>query len=251
MDGFVHISELEKRGRVKALYSRSQICRWPVFENEGSQGNDYDILAQELGITPDAMLRLPQVHSASIRVIDGSHTGEGVVRPVSILGYDGMITKSRRIALCTVEADCIPVYLFDPVKEVVGMVHSGWKGTSGGISREAVRLMQEEFSCSCKDIVAYIGPGICGNCYEVGGELKEEFLKSFSESETESFFTQKDNGKYLLDLKKAVVCTLLHSGLLNDHITDPGICTYESADLCSWRRDADKTARMLTAIMLI
>ena len=249
MSNFVHIKELEKAGPVTALYSRSGVCRWPSFET-GDKASDYDKAAGEFGVSTSDMLRLPQVHSSVVRIVRREHAGEGIVRPVSIEGFDGMVTDEPGIVLCTVEADCVPVYLYDPVKSVIGMVHSGWRGTAGQISSDAIKKMTSEFCCDTDTMIATIGPCICEKCYEVGGELKEDFLRNFTSNEVESFFAPKENGRYLLDLRKAIRLTFIRSGIRTENINDVDVCTYESIDLCSWRRDRDKTARMLTAIML-
>ena len=249
MCDFIHINELEYAGPVTALYSTSTACRWPSYET-GKEESDYERAADEFGVTSSDLIRLPQVHSSKIRVIKKEHAGEGVVRCVSVEGFDGMITNEPGIVLCTVEADCVPVYLYDPVKAVIGMVHSGWKGSAGKISADAINRMEEGFGSDPGDILALIGPCICGNCYEVGGELKDDFLENFSADDIEEFFAPKENGKFLLDLKKAIRLTFLRSGIGEEHIYDTGVCTFESSDICSWRRDKDKMARMLTAIML-
>lgn len=249
MVDFIHIKELEKAGPVTAVYSTSTVCRWPSFET-GDEKADYDRAAEEFGVTPSDLIRLPQVHSSKIRVIRKEHAGEGVVRRVSVEGFDGMITDEPGIVLCTVEADCVPVYLYDPVRSVIGMVHSGWKGSAGEISADAINKMIGEFGSDPGDILALIGPCICGNCYEVGGELKDDFLINFTTDEVESFFAPRENGKFLLDLKCAIRLTFKRAGITKEHVYDTGVCTFESSDICSWRRDKDKMARMLTAIML-
>ncbi|MCR4788628.1 MAG: peptidoglycan editing factor PgeF [Lachnospiraceae bacterium] len=254
MDTFIQLNELERYGGVTALYSTREACRWPSFEDKplGDIAEaDYVRAATEFGVCTDDLIRIPQVHSAKVRRIRKENAGEGIMRPVSVTGYDGMVTDEKGIVLCTVEADCVPVYLYDPVKKVIGMVHSGWKGTAGRISADAIRMMREDLGCSSSDIVAVIGPCICEKCYEVGGELKDGFLKEFSPSEVDGFFMPKENGKYLLDLKSAIKLTLIKCGIREENISDTNVCTFESEDICSWRRDADKAARMLTAIMLV
>ena len=249
MADFIHIKELENAGPVTAVYSTSNVNRWPSYET-GEEESDYDRAAGEFGVTTSRLIRLPQVHSSKIRVIKKEHAGEGVVRRVSIEGFDGMITNEPGIVLCTVEADCVPVYLYDPVRAVIGMVHSGWKGSAGQISSDAINKMVNEFGSDPGDILALIGPCICGKCYEVGGELKDDFLKNYSSDEVHGFFAPRENGKFLLDLKKAIRLTFLRSGITKEHIYDTDVCTFESSEICSWRRDKDKMARMLTAIML-
>ena len=103
MADFIHIKELENAGPVTAVYSTSNVNRWPSFET-GQEESDYQIAAGEFGVSISDLIRLPQVHSSRIRVIRKGHAGEGVVKRVSVEGFDGMITDEPRVVLCTVEA---------------------------------------------------------------------------------------------------------------------------------------------------
>ena len=239
---------IQASGIADALYTSKDVGRWGLNDPEALP--NYVSLGEAFGIVPSSMVRTKQTHTTGIRVITAENAGEGVTRPITAEGYDGMITNVPRLMLCTVEADCTPVYLLDPVNKAIAMIHSGWKGTAGKISANAINLMQENYGTKPSDILAAIGPCICGDCYEVSDDLIPHFENSFNAEEVHDFFTPKPNGKYLLDLKKAVRSTLTGCGVPVENIEDSGHCTYHDGLFWSWRHDKDRTVRMLTAIML-
>ncbi|MEO8030977.1 MAG: laccase domain-containing protein, partial [Gemmatimonadota bacterium] len=83
------------------------------------------------------------------------------------------LTGTDGILLLVTVADCIPVYLVDPVKRVAALLHSGWRGTAGSMLSVGVAAMVEGFGSSVLDIVMHCGIGICGSCYEVGSEVMD------------------------------------------------------------------------------
>ena len=90
-------------------------------------------------------------------------------------GIDGHATASRGILLTVTIADCTPVYLLDPVRGGIALLHAGWRGASGRIIDRGVRLLTGRNGSSASDIVMHCGVSICGTCYEVGSEVFEAF----------------------------------------------------------------------------
>ena len=90
-------------------------------------------------------------------------------------GIDGHATNAPGVLLTITVADCIPVYLAVPRKGVLALVHAGWRGTVGGILERAVDLLKSRGFARASDIVMHCGVGICGECYEVGSEVADQF----------------------------------------------------------------------------
>jgi len=90
-------------------------------------------------------------------------------------GVDGHATGTRGLLLTVTVADCIPVYLAAPQKQVVALLHAGWRGTAGGILERGVELVKRFGLVRSADIVMHCGVGICGDCYEVGSEVLSQF----------------------------------------------------------------------------
>ena len=90
---------------------------------------------------------------------------------VQLEGVDGHATSKPGLLLTVTVADCIPVYLVDPKRRVVCLLHSGWRGTAAGILNQGITTMVEVGGSRPADIVMHCGVGICGSCYEVGSEV--------------------------------------------------------------------------------
>lgn len=86
-------------------------------------------------------------------------------------GADGHVTAAPGVLLTVTVADCIPVYLAAPDHGAVALLHAGWRGTAGGILSRGAALLEEVAGCSAAEVVAHLGVGICGDCYEVGDEV--------------------------------------------------------------------------------
>lgn len=245
----INIDVLQNTGLVRAFYTTIDNSAWK-YGKEGAYQNCIN-LSKTLNIDTEQMIMLNQTHTNGVRVVSEKEAGEMVTKPISEDGNDGMITNTPGLLLCTVEADCVPVYLLDPIKKAIGMVHSGWRGTSKSISGNAIDKMIANYESNPKDIIVVIGPCICKDCYEVGGEIIDEFREVFSMDEINEFFIPRKDQKYSLDLRKAITIDLINKGININNIHDTGVCTYENENLCSWRRDNPIMRSMLTAIMLV
>ena len=141
---YFSIPELEKTGRVKTLFTSSCDTAWNYEDDLARE--KYLALGQQLGISLEDMVKSKQRHTDIVKVVTRQNSGDGILRPLDEnQPYDGLITNEKNLLLCTVEADCVPVYFYDPVKEVIAMVHSGWKGTFKKISEVTIKKMQSEF----------------------------------------------------------------------------------------------------------
>ena len=165
-----------------------------------------------------------QVHDTKIKLVTKEDAGKGMIKESDIIGIDGLITQEKDIPLVTFYADCVPLFFYDPVKEVIAAAHSGWRGTKEKIGKKVVETMEEEFGCKKEDVVVVIGPSICQDCYEVSEDVVLEFQEVFME-ETSLFAKAKENGKYNLDLWKVNSMILKEAGILEKHMSLPNLCT--------------------------
>lgn len=250
---FFSIPDMDKTGGVKAFFTTACDTAWN-YEDALAREN-YDALGQQLGISLEDMVKSKQTHTDIVKVVTRKNGGDGILRPIDEANaYDGLITNEKNLLLCTVEADCVPVYFYDPEKEVIAMVHSGWKGTVKKISEVAIKKMSDTFGCDPQNLLVAIGPHICKDCYEVGQDVFEEFRQCFDVQELDKIFTRKNQEKYLLNLERAVKITLVKNGVSEKNIFSTEVCTLHSQiegySFCSYRRTKSKTERMLTAIMM-
>ena len=250
---YFSIPELDNTGGVKTLYTSACDTAWN-YEDVHAREN-FLALGEQLGIGPEDMVKSKQTHTDIVKIVTRENGGDGILRPLDENApYDGLITNEKNLLLCTVEADCVPVYFYDPVKEVIAMVHSGWKGTVKKISEVTIQKMKTVFGCQPSDMLVAIGPHICKDCYEVGQDVFEEFSRSFDKEELAKILRPKNQEKYLLNLEEAVRFTLQKNGVPAENIFSAGVCTLHSQvegySFCSYRRTKSKTERMLTAIMM-
>ena len=193
-------------------------------------------LFARLSIDEASVFGLTQVHSRRVLVLDGQ-----TPREVAETEADGMVTRRPDAALTVTVADCLPVFLVDPVTGAFGLVHSGWKGT--GIVAAALQSMTAAFGTDPHDVSVTIGPGIGPCCYRV----PEERARSFSGTFGASAVTRGDDGAPRLDLRSANVTLLRAAGVREIAVVED--CTCCSPFLSSFRRQgADAFTLMLAFI---
>ncbi len=138
-------------------------------------------------------------------------------------------------------ADCLPVFLVDPLRRAVAAVHAGWRGTASGIVARAVEALVAGGSRPT-DLVAALGPGIGRCCYEVGDELRAAFGPG-----AEAFFHPGPGGRPHLDVRAANASQLEDAGLRPERIHHVADCTSCREDLYySYRRDGPGTGRLIS-----
>ena len=192
----------EKTGVVKSAFSTriggvSKGC-YESMNLSFDRGDDKDAvmenfqrIASAIGTNCHDMVLSRQTHTANVRVVTEEDKGKGIVRERDYTDVDGLVTNVPGICLVTSYADCVPLYFVDPIKKVIGLSHSGWRGTVGKIGKETVRVMKEHFGCDPADILAAVGPSICQDCYEVSGDVIEKFKEAFDEKDWDNLFYRK------------------------------------------------------------
>jgi len=199
-----------------------------------------EILGRELG---DFVLT-DQTHTTNVRRVGPADRGKGITRARDYSDADGLVTDTPGLVLSAFFADCVPLYFVDPIRRAIGLSHSGWRGTVGKMGKVTVEAMTREFGSRPEEIVAAIGPSICGDCYEVGEDVAQQFERAFpgacgaarrassdGEEKNAPLLRQKGGGKYMLDLWEANRRVLLEAGISPDHISLTDLCTCCNPDL--------------------
>ncbi|MDO4284600.1 MAG: peptidoglycan editing factor PgeF [Eubacteriales bacterium] len=200
---------------------------------------NYRLMAAFLGRKPEDVTISYQTHTSTVRVVTEEDRGKGLTRERDYRDVDGLVTNVPGIVLTTLHADCTPLYFVDPVRRAIGLAHSGWRGTVGRIGRETVRAMQETYGSDPADLVAVIGPSICGCCYEVGAEVAEAFFDEFGKESCLEAGILREGGlarqiapdKYRLDLWAANALLLQQAGITGEHLHISRLCTCENSAL--------------------
>ncbi|HZQ10822.1 MAG TPA: peptidoglycan editing factor PgeF [Anaerolineae bacterium] len=167
-------------------------------------------------------------------------------RGTRIQGVDGLITNLRGIPLMLRFADCVPILLYDPTHQAIGIAHAGWRGTVGKVVTNTVKAMQNAFGTEPSDLIAAICPSIGPCCYEIGADVREQVEAAFPGT---SELLLPRNGTLHLDLWQANALQL--RGLGVEQIDVAEVCTADNTnDFYSWRREKTHTGRFAAVIAL-
>lgn len=190
---------------------------------------NFSLLAQGFGVSH--VVTMSQLHGVHVVVVAGPDDPQP--------RCDGLVTKALDVALCVRVADCVPVLLFDATAQVVGAAHAGRDGMANGVVTNIVAAMH---GLGAKDISAWVGPHICGGCYEVPAKLRAEVS-----AKVPSSFACTTWGTPAIDVGAGVTVQLRARGV---EVRDRARCTRESADLFSYRRDGASSGRMAGVIVM-
>ena len=203
-------------------------------------------MADALGVERDRMVVSYQTHTTNVRRVTREDEGKGVIRERDYRNVDGLITDVPGITLVTFYADCVPLYLVDPVHHAIGLSHSGWRGTVRRMGQVTMDAMKEAFGTRPEDVTACIGPSICRDCFEVGEEVAEAFADAFDPKYRDALYRANAKpGKYQLDLWKANEIIFQEAGVPKEQIHTTNIGTMcNSADLFSHRRVGEERGNL-------
>ena len=195
-----------------------------VFKNR-------ELFFGELGIPLENINFQKQIHSdISKCILAGGFAGE----------CDATYTNVKDTFLTVSVADCLPVFLYDPIKKVIAAIHAGWRGSAEKIVSKTIENIKSGFSTSPSDLIAYLGPCISQEYFEVGEEVGALFRDEVKFPKSEKFH---------IDLKKENFLQLVETGVLEKNIEVSPNCTYKESEIFhSYRRDRDRSGRMFGAI---
>lgn len=189
-------------------------------------------LAEGIGLTPDRLVWMEQVHGRTVGVVDVPQAGP-------LEATDAVVTKRAGLGLVVLTADCVPVLLGDQEAGVVGAVHAGRVGARVGVVVEALKAMMG-LGAELERIEVLLGPSVCGECYEVPREMQADVEKHLPGSASKS-----RKGMPALDLRAGLWNQLASAGVGKIGV-DPR-CTFEEKDLFSHRRE-NPTGRLASVI---
>ncbi len=207
---------------------------------------NYEILCRKLNFDIESFAFSDQIHRDNILRVAHSDAAFPLFKQ-KIFNADALITDDRDLPLITFYADCVPLYFFDPVNEVIGLAHAGWRGTVMQIGPKVVKKMTEQFGTDPGKLLAAIGPSIGECCYEVGQDVYEIFLDKFKKY---TGWYRTNENKYMLNLRECNSLQLTEGGIKTDNIYVSNLCTScNERYFYSYRRDG-KTGLHCAIIML-
>ncbi len=203
-------------------------------------------LRKEYGVDITQVFWRKQVHGDNILVVRKSHVipaKAGIFDNEVYKGFpeaDAYITDEKNLPIAIRTADCVPVFIFDPDRRIIGLAHAGWKGTYKAIAAKTVQKMQEQYFCLSSDLKIVLGPSIRKCCYQVGEEFRDYFPA----------YVQDRGGFLYADVVAANRDQLSQAGVRQENILDSEICTCCNKNYFSFRRDGPKAGRMISLMML-
>lgn len=179
--------------------------------------------ARAIGIDPANLVRVRQVHGNTVRIATAqdTHRGSHPEAGEAPIG-DAIVTAEPNVALMTLHADCLAIFLVDRQRRLVSAIHAGWRSTVQDIAGEAVRVMIEQFGSDPANMVGYMGPSIGRDRYEVGAEVIDQWRAL----ENATLDAQcKVGDSWYFDLKTANASRLVNAGIPSANIEVSDICT--------------------------
>jgi YfiH family protein len=240
-----------REGGVSAGHYTSMNLSFTMGDFSENVLQNYDRMAQALGMELSQMTSVWQAHTSNIKVIEALDIGKGITRPKDPEQIDGMVTNMKGVTLVTLHADCLPLYLLDPVNQAIGLTHSGWRGTQKAIGIRTLEAMEQAFGSRREDVMVCIGPGIGRTAFEVGPDVVEAFVELLGENRANDVLMPLQLGTSMLDLTLANEMLFLESGIRPEHLYSADLCTYSRPDLFfSHRRDGNARGSMAAFLSL-
>lgn len=192
-----------------------------------------ELLAQVEDVIGVPLARMNQVHGNDVLVVNAPMPLDQVPQG------DALVTTTPGLGLMVRVADCVPLVLADAEAGVIAAVHSGRPGTVLDIATRTVEVMREH---GATDITGWLGPHVCGRCYEVPAAMREEVAAAVPESWAETSW-----GTPAVDIGAGVSAQLARAGV---SVVDVGGCTVEDHGLHSFRRDGAASGRFAGLVWL-
>lgn len=204
-----------------------------VGEPPGDTAANWRVLGRALGFGRAELATCRQVHGDGIlAVVSGGHHAADA---------DALVSTTPGVGVGVYTADCVPVLYAVPGLGVAA-AHCGWRGAAAGLAGATLRVLAKAADVTPAAVHVYLAAGIAGRSYDVGAELLAHFEPTMLRA--------RGGGKYELDVAAAVVADLLKAGASHERLHRSGVDTYADVDYYSYRRDGQRTGRMLSFVRL-
>jgi len=197
-------------------------------------------LADQLGFDLARALMTVQEHGANVVTFHRGQPEGGQC----VFSTDALATDVPGQAIVTYHADCFPLLFVDRSRGVVAGAHAGWRGSLAGVATQTVQALHLAYGSAPGQLDVLIGPGICGRCYQVGGEVAEQFTARYGR---EDRYLLADDGNVRLDLAAVIRLQLEDEGIAPGRIVSAGWCTRQDERWFSHR--GDRPGRFLSVVV--
>ena len=191
-----------KNGSSKGIYE-SLNCGIGSNDKKLNVEKNLDIVSKKFNIEKKQLVLMHQAHSNKVQIVENENN-------LKRIESDAILTKSNSLALCVLTADCAPILIYEEEKQIVGCIHSGWKGAVNGIIENTLKKIRE-IGGNIEKLVVCVGPCIAQKSYEVREDFYSIFIKKSKEND--SFFLKNDRKTFNFDLR----------GFVNKKFKDCGV----------------------------
>ena len=234
----------------------------------------FNNISKSLNIDKRKIILPKQEHTDNIRIIEkdeiikkGNSLKEDNINNIDanlvtklfykLRDIDGLITNVKGAILATTFSDCTPLFFYDPIKNVIANIHSGWVGTTKKIGAKTVDILVSQMDCKPKNILCFIGPHIRKDHFLVNDDVKEIFENTFQDICKKYNIIEETNlinekGKqYKIDTTLINKLMLEEKGILENNIFDCNLCTVCNKDMFHSRRAEGIDYEVNTGIMYL
>lgn len=194
------------------------------------------LLAEAINQPLENFVCAEQTHSANLVEVTAADKGRGAKDEASAIPHtDALYTREKDLVLCSFTADCVPVFFYHPRARIIGIIHSGWKGTVKEITKKSLQTIKEREAVLMEDFHIYIGSALSQERFEVDDDVYQLFDAL---GYAAAFITYKEStNKYHIDNQQVVKEQCLQLGILEENISVDMTCTYNSPTGFSYRED--------------
>jgi YfiH family protein len=196
---------------------------------------------EAVGVDIQRVVSSGQVHETAVAIVDNSHAGKRIAET------DALVTNTRGLPLLLFFADCVPLLIFDPVRQVIGLSHAGWKGTEKSIGPKTLQCMQHNFGTEPADCLVGIAPSIGPTDYEVDEPVMAEIRKHWDNEQR--FSRPTTPGHWQLDLWQWNQIQFESAGVNPANIHIAGISTAKQPELFFSHRASQGSAGRFGVLM--
>ena len=234
----------------------------------------FNNISKSLNIDKRKIILPKQEHTDNIRIIEkdeiikkGNSLKEDNINNIDanlvtklfykLRDIDGLLTNVKGAILATTFSDCTPLFFYDPIKNVIANIHSGWVGTTKKIGAKTVDILVSQMDCKPKNILCFIGPHIRKEHFLVNDDVKEIFENTFPDICKKYNIIEETNlinekGKqYRIDTTLINKIMLEERGILEKNIFDCNLCTVCNKDMFHSRRAEGIDYEVNTGIMYL
>lgn len=221
---------LEYKDKIVHCYSIGREKSYRIIVKEGESlekekeqtKNNYIDLCNSIGADYEELVYTNQFHTDRVERVEKFKDFKQ-----ENIKVDGICTSTKGLAISTINADCILLLFYDPVRNVIANIHSGWKGTLQRISEKTIQKMKQEYKSNPKDIICCISPAIRKCHFEVSADVKELYEKQFIDLKLSKEIIEETipNQKWHIDTILINKILLKKAGVLEQNIIDSKLCT--------------------------